>query len=403
MKEYFDTAKEKQNLFATYDPSAYEYADVIIVDINLDVEKRENDEHIDYSVDLSGFKSAIKSLGSRCKENALILVETTVPPGTCEKVIKPIIQAEFEKRNINFENLAIGHSYERVMPGPNYINSIKNFYRVFSGINNTSAERVKHFLKTIISTNEYPLTQLRNTNSTELAKVLENSYRAMNISFMVEWSRFAEVSNIDLYEVVNAIKMRPTHSNMMYPGIGVGGYCLTKDPLLASWASQEFFGQSEGLNYSEKAVFTNDKMPFFCAHYIVDLIEKSGIKNPKLALLGVAYGPGIGDTRFTPVKKVFNILKECNEVICHDPYVDFWEEENLHLTNGIDEIIGSGCDFIVITTGHKYYVESINLFDMIKDQKKLPIIIDTVGLLDFNDFKMKYTRGVNFFVLGTGN
>ena len=71
-----------------------------------------------------------------------------------------------------------------------------------------------------------------------MAKVLENSYRAMNISFAVEWSRFAEESGVNLYEIVDAIRMRPTHNNLMYPGIGVGGYCLTKDPLLASWSKQ---------------------------------------------------------------------------------------------------------------------------------------------------------------------
>ena len=141
------------------------------------------------------------------------------------------------------DKVAIGHSYERVMPGPNYVDSIKNFYRVFSGLDEESAIRIESFLRTIISVDKYPLTQLANTQSTEMAKVLENSYRALNISFIVEWSRFAEHADVDLYDVVDAIRKRPTHSNMMYPGIGVGGYCLTKDPLIASWASQEFLIQ----------------------------------------------------------------------------------------------------------------------------------------------------------------
>ena len=82
------------------------------------------------------------------------------------------------------------------------------------------------------------MTRLSSTNSTEMAKVLENSYRAMNISFITEWSRFAEESGVNLYEVIGAIRMRPTHTNIMFPGIGVGGYCLTKDPLLASWSKK---------------------------------------------------------------------------------------------------------------------------------------------------------------------
>ena len=154
------------------------------------------------------------------------------------------------------------------MPGPNYINSIKNFYRVYSGIDDESADAVQAFLETIISTNEYPLTRLKTTESTEMAKVLENSYRAMNISFAIEWSRFAELSGVDLYEVVDAIRLRPTHANLMYPGIGVGGYCLTKDPLLASWASKEFFGLPDGLEVSVQAVERNDKMPKYCFDFV---------------------------------------------------------------------------------------------------------------------------------------
>ena len=117
-----------------------------------------------------------------------------------------------------------------------------------------------------------------------MAKVLENSYRAMNISFMVEWSRFAEVAGVNLYDVVNAIRLRPTHSNMMLPGIGVGGYCLTKDPIMASWASQEFFEVAEGLGFSVSAVEVNDKMPEFAYKFVIDCINKSKIllkANPK--------------------------------------------------------------------------------------------------------------------------
>ena len=154
-----------------------------------------------FDVDLSNFKKAIEAIGNNCKENVLILVETTVPPGTCQKIVKPIVEKCLKKRNLSFNNFKLGHSYERVMPGPNYIDSIQNFYRVYSGINEKSANAAEVFLKTIVSTSKYPLTKLGNTNSTELAKVLENSYRAMNIAFITEWSRFSEESNVNLYEV----------------------------------------------------------------------------------------------------------------------------------------------------------------------------------------------------------
>ncbi len=191
----------------------------------------------------------------------MVLVETTVPPGTSQKIVKPLLEENLQKRGLPTDKLKVGHSYERVMPGPKYIDSIQNFYRVFAGIDEKSTAATETFLRTVIRTDEYPLTQLGNTNATEMAKVLENSFRAMNIAFMVEWSRFAEEAGVDIYEVVNAIRMRPTHKNIMLPGLGVGGYCLTKDPLLASWARMNLFGSEERLLQSEKGVHINDKMP----------------------------------------------------------------------------------------------------------------------------------------------
>ena len=137
---YFNKAIKKKNFYATYDPYVYSKADFIIIDINLDVEKKSSLDGnlINFDVDLTYFKKAIQSIGEFCKEDCLILVETTVPPGTCKKIIKPIIDSCFIKRNLNINKYKLGHSYERVMPGPDYINSIQNFYRVFSGIDHKS-------------------------------------------------------------------------------------------------------------------------------------------------------------------------------------------------------------------------------------------------------------------------
>ena len=243
ISEFYSKAMENKNLYATYDLYAYSVANVIIVDVNLDVQKinSSNGELNSYSVDLTNFRKAIQSISCNCKDDVLIIVETTVPPGTCMKIVKPEIESGLAKRGLKTNKFKLGHSYERVMPGPNYIDSIRNYYRVYSGVDAFSADETEKFLKTIISTEKYPLTRLANTNSTEFAKVLENSYRASNIAFATEWSRFAEESNVNMYEVVDAIRMRPTHSNLMYPGIGVGGYCLTKDPLLASWSKINHF------------------------------------------------------------------------------------------------------------------------------------------------------------------
>ena len=127
--EFFDNAKVKGNFLATYDPVAYQYADVIIVDINLDVQKQSHEKGglKGFDVNLNGFKAAIQSIGRNCRDDVLVLVETTVPPGTCDQVVKPIIEEELVKRELTLKNYRLGNSYERVMPRPQYIDSILKF------------------------------------------------------------------------------------------------------------------------------------------------------------------------------------------------------------------------------------------------------------------------------------
>jgi UDP-N-acetyl-D-glucosamine dehydrogenase len=382
IESFYSSVKKKNNFYATYDEYAYTKADVIIVDINLDVDKQSNkNKDIEgYDIDLTGFKKAITSIGLSCKEDVLILVETTVPPGTTDKIIKPIIQNCMKNRDLSTDKLRIGHSYERVMPGPGYIDSIQNFYRVFSGVDDESANATEVFLKTIISTDEYPLTRLEATTSTEMAKVLENSYRAMNIAFAVEWSRFAEEAGVNLYEIVNAIRMRPTHANLMFPGIGVGGYCLTKDPLMASWARQHLIGGKEKLMFSESGVETNDKMPIYAFNYFLSLFGDE-IEGKCILLMGVSYRNEIGDTRYTPVETFYDLcLEKKAEITLHDPYVNFWEETGQNICGDFQEISKHQQDAIIISTGHKYYSSP----DCINLLMEMPssFIYDTIGIWD---------------------
>ena len=380
IEEFYNITKQKGNLLATFDSYAYTKADVIIVDINLDVAKESDfyGELNDFEVDLTAFKKAMKAIGDNCKEDVLILIETTVPPGTSKKVAYPIIKECLIKRGLSVDKFKLGHSYERVMPGPNYIDSIQNFYRVYSGINEKSADSVELFLKTIISTKEYPLTRLGSTNATEMAKVLENSYRAMNIAFAVEWSRFAEESGVNLYEVVDAIRKRPTHKNLMYPGIGVGGYCLTKDPLLASWSKQNLFESKEGLGQSIKGVQINDKMPLYAYQFLKK--EINNLNGKKILLLGVSYRSDVGDTRYTPVEPFYNyLIKDGAKIQLHDPYVRFWEEVGLEVDESIDKVLESELNIVVITTAHKEYKDSGYLITLLLKKEEL-FIFDTVGL-----------------------
>jgi len=377
--EFFNKAKEKGNLMATYDSVAYKYADVIIVDINLDVQKKSSEDVIleDFDVNLSGFKSAIRSIANNCRNDVLILVETTVPPGTCEKVVKPIIEDVLIKRGLAVDKYRLGHSYERVMPGPEYIDSIRKFPRVYSGCNNASADAVEAFLETIIDTSVCDLTRLDHTNATEMAKVLENSYRAMNISFVIEWSRFAEEAGVDLFAMVNAIRVRKTHSNLMYPGIGVGGYCLTKDPLLASWASKSFFGLDSDLKMSINSVSVNDQMPIFAFNRLVQVF--GDLKGKKVTFFGVSYRGDVGDTRFTPVETLVKKVLEAGATVeLHDPFVSFWDERKCYVESDLDTVLESSSDLIIISSGHSVYKSSKVILKLL--EMKATNIYDTIGL-----------------------
>ena len=380
IKKFYETAYKKGNLFATSDINAYSYADVIIVDINLDVDKFSYEDRSlnNFSVNLESFKNAIKTIGCKCKENVIILVETTVPPGTCEKVVYPIISEEFSKRSLSTDSLRVAHSYERVMPGPEYIDSIQNYPRVYSGVDIKSADAAEAFLKTIINTDKCDLTRLESTTATEMAKVLENSYRASNIAFAVEWSRFAEEANVDLWSIVDAIRIRKTHQNLMYPGIGVGGYCLTKDPLLASWARKEFFGSDDDLVTSVRSVSVNDQMPVFAYQRLKKVF--GSLHDLNVVMFGVSYRGDVGDTRFSPVETMYRLIKSDTSFIeVHDPYVSEWEELELTVTADVNEVLVRNPDIIIFSTAHSTYKSDIFVSKLLKIKKCK--IFDTVGLL----------------------
>lgn len=401
ISEFFERAKAQDNFYATADPYAYALADIIIVDVNLDVSKRVAPDGAfnGFGVELEGFRSAIETIGKNCRADALVLVETTVPPGTCEKVVRPILHEALRARALPAENLRIGHSYERVMPGPDYIDSIRTFPRVYAGVDGPSADATERFLKTIIDTERCPLTRLHSTNATEMAKVLENSFRAMNIAFMVEWSRFAEEAGVDIYSVVQAIRQRPTHANLMLPGIGVGGYCLTKDPLLASWSRQQLFAGGAALEFSEGAVRVNDRMPYFAFEFLRG--HMPDLMGRKALLLGVSYRGDVGDTRFTPVEPFFKQLVGVGaKVFLHDPFVPYWPEQEVSVSQNVASILAERPDVIVVTAGHREYRSRAFLEALCNAAPTL--VIDTIGLWTTDELNALASRH-KVKVLGRGD
>ncbi len=399
--QFFEQSRLKGNFLATYDPLAYSKADIIIVDINLDVQKKSsrNLSLEGYDVDLSGFKAAMVQIGEYCREDVLVLVETTVPPGTCANIVKTILEEELKKRSLPLDRFRLGHSYERVMPGPDYIDSIRSFPRVYSGVDSQSADAVETFLQTIIDTSVCDLRRLEHTNATEMAKVLENSYRAMNIAFAVEWSRFAEEAGVDLYGIVDAIRVRKTHANLMYPGIGVGGYCLTKDALLASWSRKSFFAAETDLAMSVNSVSVNDQMPRYAFNRLVEVF--GDINNKSISFLGVSYRGDVGDTRFTPVEPLLELVRGGGAIVkLHDPFVRFWQEQDCSVEVELGKVLSPAPDLVIISAGHSEYRKHETISKLMAMSPTN--IFDTLG--HFTGGQLETLRGKHTIsVLGRGD
>jgi UDP-N-acetyl-D-glucosamine dehydrogenase len=350
-------AQERRNLRATTCEEAYGLADVIIVDVHLDVENRVVDDPSEIRVALSGLEAALRAIARHMRPDALVLIETTVPMGTCERIALPILREERRRRGIT-EPVLLAHAYERVMPGPAYVDSIRAFPRTFAGIDKESADRARAFLSSFIDTRSYPLWELGDTVSSELAKLLENSYRSLNIAFIHEWTLLAEKIGINLFEVVHSIRERKgTHDNMRYPGFGVGGYCLTKDSLLAQWGAANLFENDALLAMTLAGLKTNFEMPL----HTLDLVREvsdGDLAGKTIVVCGVSYIAEVADTRNSPTETLLDGLLEHGATVrVHDPHVVHWVERPEVTVSQDFSTAVAGADGVVFAVPHAAYVE----------------------------------------------
>ena len=388
-------AAARGNLAATTDSRVFGKADVILISINMDLVYVKDTPQADFA----SFKKAIVSIGENVQEDALLIVETTVPPGTCEKIVRPVIAEQVKKRGLNPDTIHIAHSYERVMPGADYLDSIVNFWRVYAGTTAQAADRCEAFLSRIINCRQYPLTRLPSTTASETAKVLENSYRAMNIAFIEEWGRFAEAVGIDLYAVIDAIRRRPTHSNIRQPGFGVGGYCLTKDPLFARIAAREIFGLSgHTFPFSSQAVAVNQAMPLVSLGKIREYFRGS-VEGKRILLMGISYRQDVGDTRYSPAETFYRqAVQEGALVTPHDPLVKYWDELRIPVRRRLPR--PAGFDAVVFAVPHAAY-RKIDFGRWLKTGGK-PLVFDANNVLTVQQRRDITRRGNPLLSIGRG-
>jgi len=422
------TVNQEKTFVATYNHDCLKLADVVVVDVQCDYAKQDLGNMRTGETDMAALEASMKTIGETIPPHALVLIETTVAPGTTEFVAWPILKKAFAKRGLK-ETPLLSHSFERVMPGKEYVSSIRDFWRVCSGCDEEARNRVEKFLHEVLNTKEFPLTVMDRPIESETTKIVENSYRASILAFMNEWSLFAERNGVDLIKVMNAIKMRPTHSNMIFPGPGIGGYCLPKDGGLGYWAYRHILGFEDGDNVFQitpTAIDINDTRGLHVAELVRDALRNMGryIAGSEVLIAGASYRQDVGDTRYSGSELVVRKLTEMGaDMRVHDPYVDAWDEfekqdenpeqswarffrnqEHLKeitvqkdLAKALD-----GVEALILAVPHKQYLE-LNPDDVVKWAGGPIAVVDAFGILSDDRIRRYFELGCEVKALGRGH
>jgi nucleotide sugar dehydrogenase len=421
--------KEKKTLIATFTYEALSLADVVVVDVQCDYFKETFGDVRQGHADIVALEASLKIIGEKIKPECLVLIETTVPPGTTEYVAYPIIKKAFIKRGLtDFEPL-LAHSFERVMPGRDYVASVRDFWRVCSGINETARERVRIFLSEILNVEKFPLTVLDRPIESETCKIVENSYRATILAFLDEWSVFAERNGVDLIKVIDAIKIRPTHSNMIFPGPGIGGYCLPKDGGLGVWAYHTLMGfEDDVFKITPAAIDINDTRSLRVPQQVRDALRNMGkiVAASKVVLLGASYRQGVGDTRYSGSEIIVRKLTEMGaEIAVNDPYVKHWWElekqdsypapdhsmkrffrnQDKLVETRIETDLSEALQFadaVIFAVRHQEYLE-LDPDEVVKMIGRPAAVIDCFGVLDDEKIRRYFELGCEVKGLGRGH
>ena len=417
---------DKKTLVATFVYDVLKLADVVVVDVQLDYAKNELGNVRNGQVEMTALEESFDIIAHRIPAHCLVLIETTVAPGTTEQVALPAMRKVFRQRGIKNDPL-IAHSYERVMPGRDYVASIRDFWRVCSGVNEKAKQRVVKFLNEVLNTEKFPLTVLDRPIESETAKVVENSYRATILAFLDEWSLFAERNGVDLIKVIKAIKVRPTHSNMIFPGPGIGGYCLPKDGGLGVWANCHILGfEDDTFKMTPMAIDINDTRSLHAAQLVRDALRNMSlpIASAEVLILGASYREDVGDTRYSGSEILIRRLTEMGaEIRVHDPYVDCWFEfenqeeypdgsksvffrnqkklKDLRVQKDLNKSL-KNIDALVLAVRHAAYLK-LDPAKIVKTAGHPIAVIDCFGILDDERIRHYLALGCDVKGLGRGH
>ena len=319
----------------------------------------------DYQPDLSYVEAATKSIAENLKKDQIIILESTTYPGTTLEIVKPILEKNTSL--VAGEDFLLGYSPERIDPG-NKEWTFKNTPKIVSGINEKSLKKISDFYNSIID----EVVEVSGTREAEMVKLIENTYRQVNIAMVNELAILSNMLDIDIWEVVDAAKTKPFGFQSFRPGPGVGGHCIPIDPKYLSFKTRQI---GQPVRFVELAQEINNSMPNYVISRISELMNKKEIllKNSKILVLGVAYKKDIGDTRESPAIDIIeSLLDKSVEVSFYDPFVDelIVNKESILKDENLENL--SNYDLVIIHTPHTSF-NNID-FENIKS-----LIFDTTG------------------------
>ena len=349
LEELVEDVVKKGNLIASISPKE---SDVFIISVPTPIK---DDKTSDMSYVISATKSIVKYL----KEGNIVVLESTSPVGTTEEVVKPIIEESGLKVG---RDIMLGYCPERVIPGK-IIYELKNNDRVIGGIDKKSAEEIRKIYKTIVDGNIY----LTDCKTAELCKLMENTYRDVNIALSNELLLICDKLNINVWEVIEYSNKHP-RVNLHTPGPGVGGHCLAVDP----WFIIE--KEPELSNIIKSSRLLNDSMPEYVYNKIDKILQKD--KSKKITILGITYKANTDDMRESPIIKLIDkLLKNNYNVKVFDPYIKDFQINCQSILEACKD-----SDLLILGVNHDYF-KNLPL-DEIKTTMKGNLILDTRNFLD---------------------
>lgn len=370
---------KKGKFRVTDDVSICKKADVVLIDVQTPVDENHVPQY-------ESLKALSEAVGKCMKKGVMVVIESTVAPGTTNYIVKPILEkASGMKAGKDF-NLV--YSYERVMVG-RLLYNMKYMPRIVGGLTPQCTQRGVEFYKHIVKAEIFPTDCL----TAEVAKVTENTYRDINIAFANEVALICESLGVNVHEVrrfVNSLPHDPSNPaknpyRMMHiPSGGVGGHCLPKDP----WLLKHGLDSYGTLRFTPKIIVEsrrlNDSMPQHVKDLIEEALGEKGVKfkDAKVCILGYAFLGDSDDTRNTPALTLYTLLKDnCKEVVVHDPYVKGCEN-HVPILNDLEAAVKNK-DCVVVMTNHKEY-GNIDL-NWLRQMLATPAIVDGRNVFNPNE------------------